>query len=257
MRNFMRSWVFGLAAAVLFAAAPARADIVGGPVDYAVGGTTFEGYFAINDKIPGRQPVVLVVHDWDGLDAYEQQRARMLAEAGYAAFAVDLYGKGVRPKNAEESKARSGALYADRAAMRARLDGALDVLEQLDGFDPARVVAIGYCFGGAAVLELARSGADLRGFVALHGGLATPEGQDYKALKGPVLILHGSADSAVPMSQVAALAKDLDDAKAEFTMEIYSGAPHAFTVWNGGRYDARADLASWKAMLGFLDARLR
>lgn len=257
MRGSLRHLGLGLAAVALAAAAPAHADIVGGPVEYTVGGKTYEGYFAINNRIAGRQPVVLIVHDWDGLDAYEQRRAQMLAERGYAAFAVDLYGKGVRPRNADEARAQSGALNKDRAAMRARLTGSLDVIKQLDGFDAGRVVAIGYCFGGGAILELARAGADLKGFVSLHGSLAVPEGQDFKAVRAPVLILQGSNDPAVPMTTVAEVAKAMNQDGVDYRMEIYGGALHAFTVWGGGQYQAQADLASWAALTAFLDRYLR
>lgn len=256
MKQAIRAAGLGLATAFA-AGGAAQADIVGEAVEYQVDGQAFEGWFARNTGLGGNQPVVLIVHDWDGLDDYEKRRAQMLAEQGYAAFAADLYGKGVRPQTLEEKKARSGALYQDREAMRARLFAALDALRGREGVDPERVVAIGYCFGGAAVLELARAGAELDGFVTFHGGLGTPEGQDYSQVQAPVLVLHGSADSVAPMSQVAALAEALDAAGVPHRMEIYGGAPHAFTVWNSDRYRAEADLASWQEMMDFLDERLR
>ncbi len=144
-----------------------------------------------------------------------------------------------------------------RKEMRARLFGALETLRSMEGIDPENIVVIGYCFGGSAVLEMARAGAELKGFVSFHGGLATPEGQDYKGVKGPVLILHGSSDDVAPMSDLADLAAALDRDKATFSMDIYGGARHAFTVWSGDRYSGQADLASWQTMKAFLDRQLR
>ncbi|MDA0266813.1 MAG: dienelactone hydrolase family protein, partial [Cyanobacteria bacterium] len=133
--------------------------------------------------------------------------------------------------------------------------------QTMAGVDPERVAILGYCFGGAAVLEFARAGADLDGFVSFHGGLGTPEGQDYSEATGPILILHGADDPVAPMTQVAELADTLTGAGVEFDMEIYGGAHHSFTVWSadrdGSRYDAQADVKSWQALLQFLDEKLR
>ncbi len=234
-----------------------HAELRGEAVTYQVDGETFEGYFASNTDLGDSQPVVVIIHDWDGLGDYERRRADMLAALGYAAFAIDLYGQGVRPQSLEDKKARSGELYQDREAMRARMEGALAELENLEGVDRRQVVVAGYCFGGSAALELARSGTEARGFVTFHGGLATPEGQDYAAVTAPVLVLHGSSDSSVPMSQVAELAQAMDSADVDHAMEIYGGAPHAFTVWGSDRYRAQADLQSWDTFTEFLDTRLR
>lgn len=244
------------AMAVLLGAATASADIVGKSVTYDVGGKAYEGYYVRNTSLGDDQPVAVIVHDWDGLDGYEKRRARMLAEQGYAAFALDLYGKGVRPTSVAENKELSGALYKDRAEMRARLNGALDHLASLEGAGD-RVVALGYCFGGAAVLELARSGRALDGFVSFHGSFGTPEGQDYKSVAGPVLILHGSNDSVAPMTDVAELTKRMDADGVTYTAEIYSGARHAFTKWDSDRYQGRADLLSWAALRDFLERTIR
>jgi dienelactone hydrolase len=238
----------------------ARADIVDQTVVYTVAGDTYEGYFVRNEGFGDDQPIVLVIHDWDGLGDYEKRRAQKLAERGYAAFAVDLYGQGVRPTTTEEAQAESGKLYGDRAAMRERLFGSLAQAQTMTGVDPTQAVAIGYCFGGAAVLELARAGADIDGFVSFHGGLVTPEGQDYNNASGPILVLHGADDPVAPMGEVAALADKLTAAGVEFDMEIYGGARHSFTVWSANRdssrYDAKADTKSWDALLQFLDEQL-
>ncbi len=230
-----------------------RADIVQESVVYTVDGQPYEGYFAINQGFGNNQPLVLLVHDWNGLDSYEMRRAQMLAEQGYATFAVDLYGQGVRPRNTEESQAESAKLYADRATMRTRLAAGLAEAQQMMGVDGDRVVAIGYCFGGAAVLEMARAGMDVDGFVSFHGSFETPEGQDYGQTQGRVLILHGSDDPVAPMADVARLAAEMDAANVDFDMEIYGGVDHAFTVWTAGdRYDGLADRKSWRALLTFL-----
>jgi len=237
--------------------ATARAGIQTNNVDYTVDGQTFEGYYARNSGLGAHQPLVVIVPDWDGLNAYEKRRARMLAESGYGAFAIDLYGKGVHPGTAAEMKKLSGALYANRQTMRQRLRGALRAARQLTGVDPARIVVIGYCFGGAATLELARAGARVKGFVVFHGNLNTPAGEDYSHVRAPVLILHGSRDAASPMAVVARLAQELDRANVHYTMKIYSGTPHAFTVWSGDRYMGWADLDSWAELEAFLQRHLR
>ena len=225
----------------------------GGPVAYTVNGEPFEGYYVSPDA---KAPLVLLVHDWDGLNDYEIKRSQLLAAMGYAVFAVDLFGKGVRPTELEEKKQRTGALYQDRERMRALLQGGLAAAKAQGGkLDNA--VAIGYCFGGAAILELARSGADLKGFVAFHGGLETPPGQDYGKTKGKLLILHGSADTAVTMEHFAALAVELEKAGVNHEMISYSGAPHAFTVFGSDRYRKDADEKSWRRFGQFLSETLQ
>ncbi|NJM96648.1 MAG: dienelactone hydrolase family protein [Phormidesmis sp. RL_2_1] len=238
----------------------AKADIIIESVVYEIDGQPYEGYFALNEGFGDQQPVVLLIHDWNGIDEYEQRRVEMLAESGYAAFAADLYGQDVRPTTVEESQAQSGMLYGDRQTMRQRLSAGLAAAQSMAGVDPQRVVAIGYCFGGAAVLEFARAGADLDGFVSFHGGLATPAGQDYTAATGPLLILHGGDDPVAPMTEVAALADELNAAGVDYDMEIYGGARHSFTVWSAdretSRYDGQADIQSWDALMEFLDKSL-
>jgi dienelactone hydrolase len=233
------------------------AGMVGQDVEYEVSGKTYQGYLVLNTGLGESQPVVMIIHDWDGLGDYEKQRADMLAGEGYAVFAADLYGQGVRPTTLEDKKARSGALYADRQEMRDRLLGGLEAMRSMEGIDPDRIVVMGYCFGGSATLELARAGSDLQGFVSFHGGLDTPEGQDYSQVRAPILILHGSRDEVASMSDAVDLAAALDREGVDFSMEIYGGARHAFTVWGGVRYSRQADLDSWAALKVFLDRQLR
>ena len=244
-----------LAAATLsFAAFGANA---GEPVDYTVNGEAYQGYFAPAEGAEGgSKGLVLIVHDWDGLTAYEERRADMLAEMGYDAFALDLFGAGNRPETTDARRAETGKLYQDREAMRARLVGGLEEARRQGGGDGA--VVMGYCFGGAAVLELARSGmADgVAGYVTFHGGLATPEGQDYPDDTPPILIAHGGADTSISISDAAELAKTLEDKGITYELEVYSGAPHGFTEFGSDRYQERADEKSWTSFTNFLERYL-
>ncbi|SHO49077.1 dienelactone hydrolase family protein [Desulfopila aestuarii] len=227
---------------------PNVASGAGVSVQYQVGGKPYEGYYVS----PGPDaPFLLLVHDWDGLTEYEIQRAGMLAKLGYAVFAADLFGAGIRPTKVEDKRKLTGELYADRDKMRNLMNGAITAARNLG----ARIdngAAFGYCFGGAAVLELARSGAGLKGFVSFHGGLATPEGQGYDQTKGSVLVLHGTADASVSMEQFASLATQLETAQIPHEMITYSGAPHAFTVFGSPSYREDADKKSWQRFVGFL-----
>jgi dienelactone hydrolase len=199
---------------------------------------------------------VVLVHDWDGLTDYEVKRAGMLAALGYAVFAADLFGAGVRPTEMKDKREHTGELYKDRVKMRALLNGAFAEAKR-QGARVGNAVAVGYCFGGAAVLEWARSGVDMKGFVTFHGGLATPEGQDYSKTKGKLLILHGTADTAITMDQFAALATALEQKGVSHEMITYGGAPHAFTVFGGDRYREDADRKSWQRFTQWLDETLR
>lgn len=221
-------------------------------VKYSVEGEKFEGFYITPSP---KAPLILLVHDWDGLTDYEVKRARMLFDLGYAVFAVDLFGEGIRPTEIADKKKLTSALYNNRERMRSLLQGALDKATALGG-NRDNSVAIGYCFGGAAVLEFARSGVDLKGFVTFHGGLATPEGQDYSAAKGKVLVLHGSADTSVTMDHFATLAKELEEKNVAHEMITYSGAPHAFSVFGSERYREDADKKSWKRFTEYLSETL-
>lgn len=220
----------------------------GQAVRYASGEHTFEGYFISPSPTA---PLVLLVHDWDGLTGYEIKRANMLADLGYAVFAVDLYGADVRPTEVKDKRAQTGALYKNRDQMRLRLQAALDAAKaQSANGDNAAIV--GYCFGGSATLEFARSGVDLKAFIAFHGGLETPPGQDYSTTRGKILILHGTADTKVTMEHFAGLAVELETQKIDHEMISYSGAPHAFSVFGSPRYREDADRKSWKRFTDFL-----
>jgi len=235
-------------AAALIAALPLAAQ-AGEVVNYTVDGEAFEGYAA---KAEGSSKgLVLVIHDWDGLTDYEVKRAEMLAAMGYDAFAVDLYGKGNRPVETGAKKAETGKLYKDRERMRSLILGGLTEARK-SGTQPT--VVMGYCFGGAATLELARSGkaSDITGYATFHGGLKTPDGQSYSASTPPILVAHGGADTSITMDHVAGLAVELEAAKVPYEIQVYSGAPHAFTVFGSDRYREVADTQSWDAFGDFL-----
>lgn len=240
-----------LACALALSAAPAA--LAGEAVTYTVNGGAYEGY-AAKAKVTSKG-LVIVIHDWDGLTDYEVQRANMLAEMGYDAFAVDLYGKGNRPVETGAKKAETGKLYKDREKMRALIIGGLAEARKVSSMP---TVVMGYCFGGAATLELARSGKgdNIKGFASFHGGLKTPAGQSYSKDTAPIMIAHGGADAAIPLSDVANLAGELEAAGVTYTAKIYSGAPHAFTVIGSSRYQERADKQSWSAFQAFLDETL-
>lgn len=221
-------------------------------VSYEVNGEPYEGYFVSPSP---NAALILLIHDWDGLTNYEVKRANMLADMGYAVFAADLFGTGVRPTEVKDKRQHTGELYKDRDKMRTLLRAALETAKS-KGANVHNAVAMGYCFGGAAVLELARSGADLKGFATFHGGLRTPAGQDYSKTKGKLLILHGTADTNITMDQFAKLANELEENGISHEMITYSGAPHAFTVFGSNRYRKDADKKSWKRFTAFLEQTL-
>ncbi len=235
---------------ILFISSAAGA--AGKTIPYEVNGKPFEGYFISPSS---GAPLILLIHDWDGLTDYEIKRANMLADSGYAVFAADLFGAGIRPTEITDKRRLTGELYKNRKRMRVLLQSALETAGS-KGADLNNAVVIGYCFGGTAVLEFARSGADMKGFVTFHGGLSTPEGQDYSKTKGKLLILHGTADASVSMDHFASLAAELEKTGIPHEMITYSGAPHAFTVYGSKRYREDADKKSWRRFNEFLEETL-
>lgn len=235
----------------------AHAAIVWETMEYKHEGVPLEGYLAYDDASGSARPGVLVIHEWKGLGEYAKRRARALAELGYVAFAADMYGKGVRPESHEEAAKQAGIYKQDRGLMRARAAAALQVLRVHPFTDPSKLGAIGYCFGGTAVLELARSGADLKGVVSFHGALATPDPADAKNIKAKILVCHGAADTYVG-PEVEGFKKEMKDAGVELRFESYEGAVHSFTVKEAGddpstgmAYNEAADKGSWESMKVF------
>ena len=246
-----------VALGVCLVAATAQARVVTKDVAYQEGGISFVGHVAYDDAKTSA-PGVLIVPQWMGLTDYEKGRARQLAELGYVAFCADIYGSGLVAKDANEAGALAGKFKKDRATFRTRLGVALRELRNVQGVDATRVAAIGYCFGGTGVLELARSGADLLGVVSFHGGLDSPAPADGRNIKAKVLVLHGADDPFTPKDEIAAMEKELRDAKVDYQLVYYSGAVHAFTQpmagndpSRGAAYDAKADRRSWIAMRAF------
>ncbi len=187
-------------------------------VEYRHGDTVLEGYLAYDDALTGPRPGILVVHEWMGLGPYAKRRAEQLAGLGYIALAADMYGKGVRAKDHDEAAKLSGIYRSDRQLMRGRIGAALDVLKRQPQADPKRLAAIGYCFGGTSVLELARSGAAIVGVVSFHGGLDTPTPGDAKQIRAKVLVLHGAEDKFVTQEKVEAFKREMDAAGVDYRL---------------------------------------
>jgi dienelactone hydrolase len=237
----------------------ARAQIHSKPVEYRDGDTLLEGYLCYDDSIlKGPRPGVLIAHQWMGLGDYEKKRAGMLAKLGYNVFAVDIYGKGVRPKDTKEAGALAGKYKADRDLLRKRMIAGLQVLQTNELTDPKQIAAIGYCFGGTAVIELARSGADIAGVVSFHGGLDSPRPEDGRNIKCKVLAMQGADDPFVTPKEMAAFEDEMRKARVDWELIKYGGAVHAFTQWDAGSdnskgaaYNEEADKRSWEQMKQF------
>jgi dienelactone hydrolase len=247
-----------VATALVCCAASVEAAVRTKVIEYKQGDTVLEGYVAWDDAITGKRPGVLVVHEWTGLGPYVKKRAEMLAKLGYVAFAADIYGKGVRPSNPADA-AKVAAIYKeDRPLMRTRARAGLDVLKDQKLADQNRLAAIGYCFGGTTVLELARDGAGLRGVASFHGGLATPRPDDARNIKARILAMHGADDPYVKADEVAAFQQEMRAAKVDWQFIAYGNAVHSFTNPDAGNdnskgaaYNEKADKRSWQAMKQF------
>lgn len=235
----------------------ADAKLVTKTVEYQQGDTTLEGYLAYDDSFTGRRPGVLVVHQWMGLTDYEQNHAVMLANLGYVAFCADIYGKGVRPQNYKDAGAEATKYKTNRALLRLRVNAGLAKLKQNELVDTNRIAAIGYCFGGTTVIELARSGAALNGIVSFHGGLDSPAPTDGKNIQCKVLVCHGADDPFEKPEDLAAFESEMRTANVDWRLIMYGGAVHSFTQpmadgsLPGAKYNERADKRSWQDMKQF------
>ncbi len=245
---------------LLAASLSAGAAVITETYTYEHNGVELEGYLAYDDTFEGRRPGVLVVHQWMGLTDNERMRARMLARMGYVALAADVYGAGVRPANTEEAQQQAGKFYGDRELFRDRIAVGLRELKNHRLVDPGRVAAIGYCFGGGGVLELARSGAELNGVVSFHGSLNTPDPTDAQAIRTHILVCHGAVDPHVSFDEVRGFVDEMEAADVDYQLIMYAGAVHAFTQREAGddpsrgaAYDAAADRRSWQHMQLFFD----
>lgn len=236
----------------------ARAEIHTETVLYWEGETELEGFLAYDRDLAGPRSGVLVVHQWKGLTDYEKKRCEMLAKLGYVAFAVDIYGKGIRPTSTADAGKLAGQYKADRRLLRTRVIAGLETLRKSSRVDAKRIACIGYCFGGTTSLELARSGAEIAGVVSFHGGLGTPTPEDAKNIRCKVLALHGADDPYVPPAEVNAFQDEMRKANVDWQWVAYSGAVHSFTHWEAGSdnskgaaYNEKADRRSWEAMRSF------
>ncbi|MFB9445640.1 dienelactone hydrolase family protein [Dactylosporangium vinaceum] len=232
--------------------APANARISETVVAYEHDGQPMEGFAVHDEAVAGPKAAVLVVHDWTGLREYPKARAHMLARLGYYAFCVDVYGTGRRFDNPQDAGAEAGKYYGDLELLRARVRAAYDEAVKSPAVDRDRIAVMGYCFGGSAALEFARTGAPLKGTVSFHGRLVTHEPADVAAITGSVLVLTGGADPVVPDSAVAAFQDELrtrDD--LDWQVTTYAGAEHGYTI-PGEVYHPTADRRSWRQFTDFL-----
>ncbi|MEP3211938.1 MAG: dienelactone hydrolase family protein [Luteolibacter sp.] len=240
---------------------PAGAEVVTNSVEYEHDGTTLEGFHAYDDRVEGKRPGILIIHQWTGLTDYEKMRAKMLAELGYNVFAADIYGKGIRPQPPEAGE-YAGKYKSDRKLYRARMMAGLDVLKSDERTHASHIAAIGYCFGGTGVLELARANAEITAVASFHGGLAPAEGMEAKEgeISPIVICFHGAIDPHVSPEEVDAFQKEMTAAGADWQFVSFSGAVHAFTQKmagddpsKGAAYDEKADQRSWEYLKQFLD----
>lgn len=230
-------------------------------ITYTIDGKTYKGFVAYDESKTGKRPAVLVVHEWWGLNDYAKSRAKQLAALGYIAMAVDMYGDSKTAADPKEAQELATPFYMDPKLAKTRLDAALIKIKQYEQADAGRIAAIGYCFGGSVVLNVARLGADLSGVVSFHGGLiGAPANKSL--LKAKILICHGAADKFVSQDDVNKFKHEMDSIGADYTFKTYADATHAFTnpdATETGKkfnmpieYNAAADKASWNDMQSFL-----
>jgi dienelactone hydrolase len=240
----------------------AAPKIEGMPVEYTAGGGTFKGYLAYDANSTGKRPGVLVVHEWWGQNEYVRNRARMLAELGYTALALDMYGGGKIAQHPEDAAMFSSEVMKNFPVTKGRFLAALEFLKKQPTVDPSNIAAIGYCFGGGVVLNIARQGVDLKGVASFHGSLAVVKPDQPTPIKAAVRVYNGADDKFVPAEAIEALKKEMADQKVDFKFVNYPGAVHAFTNPESDEnarkfkmpiaYNAAADKASWEDMKGFL-----
>jgi len=227
-------------------------------IDYQDGDVDLQGYLAWDDAVEGKRPGVMISHAWAGRSDFENTKAEELAKLGYVGFALDNFGRGILGTSQEENSALIQPFLDDRAMLHGRLQIALEVLKSLDEVDASRVAAIGFCFGGLCVLDLARTGTDICGVVSFHGLFGSPGNTAGNRIKAKVLALHGWDDPMAPPDQVVSLAEELSSMGADWQIHGYGNTMHAFTNPQandpdfGTVYSPDADRRSWNAMQDFL-----
>lgn len=225
-------------------------------IEYRDGSTLFEGYFSPGSS-SAKKPVVMVVHDWSGRNELACRKADQLAELGYAGFAIDMYGKGITGSTKEEKSALMQPLLADRGMLKSRILAALDAARKLPGVDSNKIAAIGFCFGGLCVLDLARSGANVAGVVSFHGLLNAPQPPFKDKITAKILALHGYDDPMVTHENVITFGDEMTAAKVDWQLYMYGNTMHAFTNPQandpgfGTVYNKTSDMRSWQAMKNF------
>ncbi len=252
---------------MLAAASASHAAVQGREVTYSANGTALKGYIAYDDTIKGKRPGILVVHEWWGHNEYARKRARMLAERGYAALALDMYGDGKQAHHPDDAGKFASEVSQNEVLAKARFEAALNVLKQEKTVDAANIGAIGYCFGGSVVLNMARAGEPLKAVASFHGGLGTQKPAVQGRVKARIASFTGEDDPMIPAAQVAAFRQEMDKAGVTYKAVTYPGAKHAFTnpaADEYGRkfnlplaYNAAADKDSWDKGLDFLADALK
>lgn len=232
--------------------------IVSNTIGYLDGDVLLEAYFAFDDAVTERRPAVLISHAWGGRDDFVAEKANKLAELGYVGFALDMYGKGVLGNSPEQNSKLMQPFMADRGLLQKRIKAALYAVRLLPWVDDSKIAAMGFCFGGLCVLDLARAGADLKGVVSFHGLLGAPDNLEANSIKAKVLALHGHDDPMGPVEQVLAFEQEMTKAGADWQLHTYGHTMHAFTNPKandpalGTVYQVNADKRSWLAMKNFL-----
>jgi len=250
-------------AGVLLLVGSAPAAVVTKVVEYDHDGTKLKGFLAYDDSLKGKLPGVLVVHEWWGLNDYARERCKKLAELGYVAFAVDMYGDGKTVDHPDDARKMATTVRENVKSWRGRAETGLKQLVSQPNVDPSKIAAIGYCFGGSTCLQLAYSGADLKAVATFHAALPTPSADDAKAIKAKLYIAHGADDFFIPEKSITAFKEGLDAAKVKYTFESFPGVVHSFTVpgaeklnIKGMKYDKAADEKSWKEMIALFKETL-
>ena len=246
----------------LLGPALAQAEVQGQEVTYQANGTTLKGYVAYDNAIQGKRPGVLVVHEWWGHNEYARKRARMLAQLGYTALAVDMYGDGKQAHHPDDAGKFAGEVSKNMPMAKARFEAGMNVLRKDETVDSGRLAAIGYCFGGGVVLNMARQGEDLKGVLSFHGSLATDSPAEPGKVKARIMSFSGEADPMIGAESVTAFKKEMDNAGANYRVVTYPGAKHSFTNPDADElgkkfklplaYDAEADKDSWQQATVFL-----
>ena len=248
-------------ALMLAAVVSAAPKIKGEPVDYKAGGVTMKGYLAYDENIKGKRPGVLVVHEWWGQNEYARKRARMLAELGYTALAVDMYGEGRQATHPDDAAKFSSETMKNFDTAKARFEAAMAFLKKQRIVDPERIAAIGYCFGGGVVLNMARQGEDLKAVASFHGSLAAVKPATEGKVKAKIRVYNGEDDKFTPQQAIDAFMQEMRDARVDFQFINYPGAVHSFTNPEADElgkkfglpmaYNAEADKRSWADMTNF------